>query len=92
MYARPKFHGSSSYSFRENDLNIEKFTPPPPTTTTTTPEKLYICLRRRDKNGNTLNNYRVCPTSGTVGFYSAIQCSKDADKITNRVDPDQTAP
>ena len=32
------------YSFRENDLNIEKFTPPTTTTTTTTPEKQYICL------------------------------------------------
>ena len=45
MYALPKFHGSSPYSFRENDLNTIKFTPPPPTTTTTTtPEKQYICL------------------------------------------------
>ena len=46
MYAWPKFHGSSPYSFRENDLNTKKFTPPttPPPTTTTTPEKQYICL------------------------------------------------
>ena len=28
----------------------------------------------------------------TVGFYSAEWCSKDADRITNREDPDQTAP
>ena len=27
-----------------------------------------------------------------VGFYSAVLCSKDADRITNREDPDQTAP
>ena len=31
-------------------------------------------------------------TIGTVGFYSAVLCSKDADRITNREDPDQTAP
>ena len=30
-------------------------------------------------------------SSGTVGFYSAVLRSKDADRITNRVDPDQTA-
>ena len=29
---------------------------------------------------------------GTLGFYSAVLCSKDADRITNREDPDQTAP
>ena len=33
-----------------------------------------------------------CPTNGTVGFYSAVLRSKDADRITNRVDTDQTAP
>ena len=33
-----------------------------------------------------------CPTIGTVGFYSAVLCSTDADRITNREDPDQTAP
>ena len=45
MYAWPKFHGSSPYGFRENDLNTKKLTPPPPTTTTTPPpEKQYICL------------------------------------------------
>ena len=27
-----------------------------------------------------------------VGFYSAVLCSKDAGSITNREDPDQTAP
>ena len=32
------------------------------------------------------------PTIGTVGFYSAVLCSKDANRITNREDPDQTAP
>ena len=35
---------------------------------------------------------RDCPTNGIVGFYSAILRSKDADRITNRVDTDQTAP
>ena len=44
------------------------------------------------KNRDTLNYYRDCPTNGIVGFYSAILCSKDADRITNRVDTDQTAP
>ena len=39
-----------------------------------------------------LNYYRDCPTNGIVGFYSAILHSKDADRITNRVDTDQTAP
>ena len=33
-----------------------------------------------------------CPTIGTVGFYSAVLCSKDANRITNREDPYQTAP
>ena len=41
---------------------------------------------------DTLNYYRDCPTNGIVGFYSAILRSKDADRITNRVDTDQTAP
>ena len=27
-----------------------------------------------------------------LDFYSAVLCSKDADRITNREDPDQTAP
>ena len=41
---------------------------------------------------DTLNYYRDCPTNGIVGFYSAILRSKDADRITNTVDTDQTAP
>ena len=48
--------------------------------------------RKNSKNWNTLNYYRDCPTNGIVGFYSAILRSKDADRITNRVDTDQTAP
>ena len=48
--------------------------------------------RKNSKNWDTLNYYRDCPTNGIVGFYSAILCSKDADRITNRVDTDQTAP
>ena len=43
-------------------------------------------------NWDTLNYYRDCPTNGIVGFYSAILRSKDADRLTNRVDTDQTAP
>ena len=48
--------------------------------------------RKNSKNWDTLNYYRDCPTNGIVGFYSAILRSKDADRITNRVDTDQTAP
>ena len=47
--------------------------------------------RKNSKNWGTLNYYRDCPTNGIVGFYSAILRSKDADRITNRVDTDQTA-
>ena len=48
--------------------------------------------RKNSKNWDTLNYYHDCPTNGIVGFYSAILRSKDADRITNRVDTDQTAP
>ena len=48
--------------------------------------------RKKSKNWDTLNYYRDCPTNVIVGFYSAILRSKDADRITNRVDTDQTAP
>ena len=48
--------------------------------------------RKNSKNWDTWNNYHNCPTIGTVGFYSAVLCSKDADRITNREGPDQTAP
>ena len=48
--------------------------------------------RKNSKNWGTLNYYRDCPTNGIVGFYSAKLRSKDADRITNRVDTDQTAP
>ena len=47
--------------------------------------------RKNSKNWDNLNYHRVCPTNGIFGFYSAILRSKDADKITNRVDTDQTA-
>ena len=47
---------------------------------------------KNSKNWDTLNYYRDCPTNRVVGFYSAILRSKDADRITNRVDTDQTAP
>ena len=53
---------------------------------------LKIEYRKNSKNWDTLNYYRDCPTKGIVGFYSAILRSKDADRITNRVDTDQTAP
>ena len=48
--------------------------------------------RKNSKNWDTRNNYHNCPTFRTVVFYSAVLCSKDADRITNREDPDQTAP
>ena len=51
-----------------------------------------VNYRKNSKNWDTRNNYHNCPTIGTVGFYSAVLCSKDADRITNREDPDQTAP
>ena len=47
---------------------------------------------KNSKNWDTLNYHLDCPTNGIVGFYSAILRSKDADRITNRVDTDQTAP
>ena len=51
-----------------------------------------IEYRKNSKNWDTLNYYRDCPTNVIVGFYSTILRSKDADRITNRVDTDQTAP
>ena len=53
---------------------------------------LFRYYRKNSKNWDTLNYHRECPTNGIVGFYSAILRSKDADRITNRVDTDQTAP
>ena len=52
----------------------------------------YMDYRKNSKNWDTWNNYHNCPTIGTVGFYSAVLCSKDANRITNREDPEQTAP
>ena len=52
----------------------------------------FFGYRKNSKNWDTLNYYRDCPTNGIVGFYNAIFRSKDADRITNRVDTDQTAP
>ena len=56
------------------------------------PFTLNCVYRKNSKNWDALNYYRDCPTNGIVGFYSAILRSKDADRITNRVDSDQTAP
>ena len=53
---------------------------------------ITMFYRKNSKNWDTLNYYRDCPTNVIVGFYSAILRSKDADRITNRVDTDQTAP
>ena len=60
--------------------------------TVTVIQKTNDYYRKNSKNWDTCNNYHNCPTIGTVGFYSAVLCSKDADRITNREDPDQTAP
>ena len=54
--------------------------------------RTFDVYRKISKNWDTLNYYRDCPTNVIVGFYSAILRSKDADRITNRVDTDQTAP
>ena len=51
-----------------------------------------ICYRKNSKNLDTLNYNPDCPTNGIVGFYSALLRSKNAERITNRVDTDQTAP
>ena len=58
------------------------------------PNKYHVFdkYRKNSKNWDTVNYYRDCPTNVIVGFYSAILRSKDADRITNRVDTDQTAP
>ena len=53
---------------------------------------IFMHYRKNSKNWDTLNYYRDCPTNVIVGFYSVILRSKDADRITNRVDTDQTAP
>ena len=53
---------------------------------------VFELYRKNSKNWDTLNYHLDCPTNGIVGFYSAILRSKDADRITNRVDTDQTAP
>ena len=54
--------------------------------------RAFSIYRKNSKNWDTLNYHRDCPTNGIVAFYSAIVRSKDSDRITNRVDPDQTAP
>ena len=53
-------------------------------------EILKHIYRKNSKNSDTLNYHRDCPTNGIVAFYSAILRSKDSDRITNRVDTDQT--
>ena len=52
----------------------------------------FVEYCKNSKNWDTLNYHRDCPTNGIVAFYSAILRSKDSDRITNRVDTDQTAP
>ena len=56
------------------------------------PLERNVVYRKNSKNWDTLNYHRDCPTNGIVAFYSAILRSKDSDRITNRVDTDQTAP
>ena len=47
---------------------------------------------KNSKNWDTLNYHCDCPTNRIVAFYSAILHSKDSDRMTYRVDTDQTAP
>ena len=54
----------------------------------TSPVILNMITIKNFKNWDTLNYYRDCPTNGIIGFCSAILRSKDADRITNRVDTD----
>ena len=58
------------------------------------PDLKVAAYRKNSKNWDTLNYHRDCPTNGIhiVALYSAILRSKDSDRITNRVDTDQTAP
>ena len=61
------------------------------------PSRLWVSdsnydYHKNSKNWDTLNYYGDCSTNGIVGFYGAILRSKDADRITNRVDTDQNAP
>ena len=51
-----------------------------------------MSYRKNSKNWDTLNYHCDCPTNGIVGFDSGILRSKDSDRLTNRVDTDQTAP
>ena len=75
--------GSKTKSGRVASLKVYPFT---------IKSNQFISYRENSKNWDTLNYHPDCPTNGIVGFYSAILRSKDADRITNRVDTDQTAP
>ena len=72
MYAWPKFHGSSPYSFRENDLNAKKFMPPPL-------EKQYIlvCLASATQARQKINNlhffpYKTFVTKFDIGIWVKV--------------------
>ena len=71
--------------FRAPDGNVKRIMP-------RNSHQNKIPYRKKSKNWDTLNYHRDCPTNGIVAFYSAILRSKDSDRITNRVDTDQTAP
>ena len=79
-------HGKQIWSYRDGQFTQGR---PRSSKRSTNTKCTY---RKNSKNWDTLNYYRDCPTNGIVGFYSAILRSKDADRITNRVDYDQTAP
>ena len=55
-------------------------------------QSYFKCTVKNLKIGTSKIIYSNCPTNGTVGFYSAVLHSKDADRIPNRVDPNQTTP
>ena len=54
--------------------------------------KQNVMYGKISKNWDTENNYRNCPKDVTAWFHNAVMCPKDAGRMANSVDPDQTAP
>ena len=101
---RTHWYGNNSlWPFRPSELKIESNHNPLPLIntfiqscktdeTSASEQGLTNKYRKNSKNWDTLNYYHDCPSNGIMGFYTAILRSKDADRITNRVDTNQTAP
>ena len=51
-----------------------------------------IIYRKNSKYWDTQTSYRSCPWYKTVIFYKEVMPPKDAERMANSVDPDQTAP